>query len=159
MSELSTRTLDFLREIQRRVDADFAEPSLGYPGLTFITYAEWVADPAESVPGAPLPVHPDEAWSPDDDSEERPVCVAGGHSFPVSLHSGAAHALVAVASALQDDVMDHLNRPWPELVNPAVVLQPHIDERGEAVWASDDSSVRCPIGELQSTFGAPGRIK
>ena len=60
---------------------------------------------------------------------------------------------------MQDDAMDHLNRPWPELVSPAVVLQPRIDERGEAVWASDDGSVQCPVGQLQSTFGVPGLLR
>lgn len=152
MSELSPRTVELLREVRRRVDADFAESALGYSGLTFITYAEWLA-------GTP-PVHPDDAPPVDDDFHDDPVCVAGGHSFRVSLRSGVAGAIVAVASALQDDVMDHLNRPWPELVSPAVVvLQPRIDERGEAVWASEDGSVRCPVGELQSTFGVPGLLK
>ena len=142
MNELSARAMDLLQEIRRRVDADFAEPSLGYPGLTFISYSEWTAD------------------SDHHDCDDTPVCVAGGHSFPVSLRSGVEEAVVTIVSALQDDVMDQLNRPWPELAGPAVVvLQPRIDDRGVAVWASNDGSVRCPVGELQSTFGVPGLLK
>ena len=134
--------MDLLQEIRRRVDADFAEPSLGYPGLTFITHSEWMAD------------------SDNDDCDDTPVCVAGGHSFPVSLRSGIEEAVVAVVSTLQDDVMDHLNRPWPELDGPAViVLQPRIDDHGAAVWASDDGSVRCPVGELQPRFGTRGLLR
>jgi hypothetical protein len=159
VSELSARTMDLLQEIRRRVDADFAESSPGYSGLTFMTYAAWVANSAPGGLAGTSPVHPGEAPPVHHDSDDDPVCVAGGHSFPVSLRSGIAEAVVAVASALQDDAMDHLNRPWPELVSPAVVLQPRIDERGEAVWASDDGSVRCPVGQLQSTFGVPGLLK
>jgi hypothetical protein len=159
VSELSVGTIGLLQEIRRRVDADFAESSPGYSGLTFITYAAWVSASPQDVLAGASPVHPDEAPPVDDDSDDDPVCVAGGHSFPVSLRSGVEEAAVAVASALQDDAMDHLNRPWPELVSPAVVLQPRLDERGEAIWASDDGSVRCPVGQLRSAFGAPGLLR
>ena len=57
---------------------------------------------------------------------------------------------------IQDDVMDELGRPWPELVDDhdtfVSVLVPGLLAEGGAVW-SDGRGHQCAIGELRSSFG------
>lgn len=140
-----------LDEVRRLIAADF-EGTPDYPGLELTTYRAWTHD-AVGAPSAE-----DSAPSDLDD----PVCVSGGRSFPVSLRGGMSQALVTVADALVDDVMDRLNRPWPTVVLPdgaAVVLEPQVDEHGQAVWTSSDGTVRCPVGHLQLSFGSVGALR
>jgi hypothetical protein len=132
--------------IRARIDRDFADPALDVPSITFTSYPEWVASSAVSTSPS------DQPWPPVADL----VCVCGGHSFPFNLDDGVETAVAHIASALQDDAMDHLNRPWPRVGVDQVVLEPRVDEQGLAVWASRDGSVACPVGYLSSTFGAVG---
>jgi len=94
---------ELLEHIRQRIDRDFGGPRLGHPGVSFIRYAEWIRTTGTKPPvGDSADIDPDE-----------PVCVAGGRSFPISMTDGVEAAVVTVASALQDDVMDRLGRPWP----------------------------------------------
>lgn len=153
LNSLPSHVVDQLHEMRRRIDRDFADPRLDYPGITFLSYREWISDSGEGTSG----VQRTDLAS--EENQDDPVCVVGGRSFPVSLREGLPSALVAVVSALQDEVMDRLNRPWPQVITPAVVLEPVLDEEGVAVWASRDRSLRCSIGYLTSTFGAVGALR
>jgi hypothetical protein len=83
------------------------------------------------------------------------VVISGGRSFLIDL-TDPARAEVEAASALADDVMDELNRPWPELVTGGV-LETQVDELGVAVW-SHPSGIACPVGYLQQALGSAGLI-
>ncbi len=78
-----------------------------------------------------------------------------GHWFRVAAPE-PAQALCDIMFQLQDDVMDELGRPWPEVTDDdgahLAVLTPSLGEGGFAEW-SDGKGTRCPIGELSSTFG------
>jgi len=136
----------WLERIRQRIDRDLGDPRLGHPGISFIRYAEWIRSTGTRLPAGDIR----------DADPDEPVCVAGGRSFPVSLRDGVEAAVVDVASALQDDVMDRLGRPWP-FVNlgelGGAVLEPELDGWGMAVWASK-RGIACPVGYLQSTLGA-----
>jgi hypothetical protein len=88
-------------------------------------------------------------------SDTEWVVISGGRSFLVDL-ADPARAEAKAASALADDVMDDLNRPWPELATGGV-LQTSVDELGIAVWA-DPSGLTCPVGYLQQTLGTAGLL-
>ncbi len=130
--------------IARRIDADFARPELGQRGIAFIGYREWMQE-LSGEPGA--------------DGDDDLVCVAGGRSFPVSLSRGVEHAIATVAAALQDEVMDHLHRPWPQVGAARLVLEPRLDDAGLAVWSSADGALRCPVGSLTAFLGRLDQVR
>jgi hypothetical protein len=77
-----------------------------------------------------------------------------GHTFRLVVGDGGAGLAVAAAGILQDDVMDELGAPWPEVAAPGggtTVLEPAVSASGVAEWRG--TAVRCPIGALQRTFG------
>jgi len=111
---------ELLERIRQRIDRDFGDPRLGHPGVSLVRYAEWIRSTGTRPPSGDINIDPDE-----------PVCVAGGRSFPVSLRDGVEAAVVDVASALQDDVIDRLGRPWPEVNvggQAGAVLEPELDD-------------------------------
>lgn len=128
-----------LAAIACRVDADF-EPALHRGGVRFLTYDEW------------LTARPHDTSSTIQGTADELVCVFGGRSFVVSLTGGAEAAIATIAGALQDEVMDETNSPWPWVASRGVVLEPHVDECGLAVWSSPDGAVRCPVGYLKTAL-------
>ena len=80
--------------------------------------------------------------------------VTDTHSFRAAVGDDPAALAVAVASVLQDDVMDELGAPWPEVPlaggSETCVLEPELHE-DLAVWRGGGH--RCPIGQLNRTFG------
>ena len=89
-------------------------------------------------------------------TEPEVLGVTQTHSFRLSVGTGAGELAVRAASVLQDDVMDELVAPWPEVTGPGldrtVVLQPAVDDKGDGRW--EGSGLTCAIGELHQTFGA-----
>lgn len=61
--------------------------------------------------------------------------------------------VMAVASIVQDRVMDELNAPWPFVDGPQGprVLQPATGPNGEACWAADGRAV-VAIGSLRDVL-------
>jgi hypothetical protein len=121
---------------------DFALRTRAGIEIRAIPAAEW----DQHVP----PVEPSDPYS---DTEW--VVMSGGRSFLVDL-ADPARAEAEAASALADDVMDDLNRPWPALATGGV-LQASVDELGIAVWAHP-SGLTCPVGYLQQALGAAGLL-
>jgi len=77
------------------------------------------------------------------------------HTFRLVVGDGGAALAVAAAGILQDDVMDELGAPWPQVVAPGdgtTVLQPAVSASGVGEWRG--AGVRCPIGMLQETYGS-----
>ncbi|HEX8497262.1 MAG TPA: hypothetical protein VF661_08720 [Actinomycetales bacterium] len=124
-----------LDRLGRRIDDDFGPA--GLPPVRFLDQQDWDTE---------VPSIVQVEQEPTADATDV-VCVCGGRSFLVHLHHGLESAVAAVASALQDDVMDQLNRPWPVAAGGAV-LQPAVDRSGLAVWATADGVLRCPVGYL-----------
>ena len=148
----SQRRADVLSRLSHHVYADFSQPGLDFPGITFITYQEWMSDTSPGIAGAGRSL----------DIIDDPVCVSEGHSFLVPLRNGFSQALSGIASALADDVMDRLNSPWPVIRRRngvTVVLEPQVDGAGVVVWASSDGEVLCPVGYLYSTLGIAGVLQ
>ena len=80
--------------------------------------------------------------------------ITGNHTFRLVVGATGADLSVDAASILQDDVMDALGRPWPEVAVPGggtTVLEPAVSPSGMAEWRG--TSLRCPIGALQQTYG------
>ena len=81
--------------------------------------------------------------------------VTDTHSFRLTVGDDPAELAVRAASVLQDDVMDDLGAPWPQVVegvaDSPVVLVPVVSEDGDGRWEGGRFS--CPIGELHQTFG------
>jgi hypothetical protein len=80
------------------------------------------------------------------------------HTFRLVVGDGGAALAVAAAGVLQDDVMDELGAPWPEVALPGggtTVLEPAVSASGVAEWQG--MAVRCPIGALQRTYGSARR--
>ena len=81
--------------------------------------------------------------------------ITGNHTFRLVVGETGADLSVDAASILQDDVMDALGRPWPEVAVPGggtTVLEPAVSASGVAEWRG--TSVRCPIGALLRTYGS-----
>ena len=87
---------DRLALVQQRIERDFAEPRLRFPGLEFRPVDKWAQ---VHPPVDPFPIGAEEI---DDDY----VCISGGHSFRVGSDLGDEEVTVEVASQLQDDPMD-----------------------------------------------------
>jgi hypothetical protein len=137
---------DHLVLVQQRIERDFAEPRLRFPGLEFHPVAEW--DQVHP------PVGPSSTGAEEIDDDY--VCTSGGHAFRVSSDLDDEEIAVEVASRLQDDVMDRLGALWPSLVVPegiVAVLEPRLSAEGVAVWATK-AGYRCPVGRVQAVFGA-----
>jgi hypothetical protein len=145
-------SVEDLSRLVRRIESDFAEPRLQFPGIAFRPVSEWneVHPPAGPEPGG----------EPDADDGDL-VAISGGHSFRVDGDLDAEQAAVEVASRLQDDAIDQLGAPWPTLVLPdgrEVVLEPELSPHRVAVWTTR-TGYSCPVGELQAVFGALHMIK
>jgi hypothetical protein len=126
----------------RRIESDFADPRLEFPGIAFRPVEEW------------------DGGQRDEDSGDL-VAISGGHSFRVSGDFGDEEAAVEIADRLQDDVIDRLGAPWPTLVLPdgrEAVLEPRLSADGLAVWTTK-AGYSCPVGALQTVFGALNLIK
>jgi hypothetical protein len=75
------------------------------------------------------------------------------HSFRLTVGDDPAALAVRAASVLQDDVMDDLGAPWPQVVageDTLVVLEPVVSEHGDGRWAGGGLS--CAIGALHQCF-------
>jgi hypothetical protein len=141
-----------LSRLVSRIESDFADPRLQFPGVGFRPVSEW----NEVHP----PAGPEPAGEPDGDEGDL-VAISGGHSFRVDGDLDEEQAAVEVASRLQDDAIDRLGAPWPTLVLPGgreAVLEPRLSSDGAGVWATK-AGYRCPIGQLQAVFGALHLIK
>jgi len=141
---------DRLTLVQQRIERDFTEPRLHFPGLEFRPVDDWAQ------------VHPpvDPSLIGAEEIDDDFVCISGGHSFRVSSDLGDEEITVEVASQLQDDAMDRWGALWPSLIVPegiTAVLEPRVSAEGVAVWATK-AGYRCPIGRLQAVFGALGMI-
>lgn len=79
----------------------------------------------------------------------------GTHTVRLTAPDAAA-LLVALANAVQDDIIDLQGRPWPEVGADAgfaaAVLTPTRSDSGQAIW-SDGGRQQAPIGNLDA-FGA-----
>jgi hypothetical protein len=86
------------------------------------------------------------------------ICVCGGHEFPLDVEA-VEPACAEAASRLQDDAMDELNRPWPELVTSGGeylgVLTPAEPGPGVAVWQLKGEAF-CAVGHLHRAVEAAG---
>ena len=47
----SQRRADVLSRLSRHVYADFSQSGLDFPGITFITYQEWMSDTSPGIAG------------------------------------------------------------------------------------------------------------
>lgn len=133
--------------ICQRIERDFSEPRLEFPGVSLLQASEWSR------------VHPPVAPHPVDAADELDtdlVSISGGHSFRVDGRLGDEEIAVDITSRLQDDAIDRLGAPWPCLAVPAMayaVLEPRLTSEGVAVWSAK-AGYCCPIGQLQAVFGA-----
>ncbi|MGW7682905.1 hypothetical protein ACWGID_19360 [Kribbella sp. NPDC054772] len=99
----------------------------------------------------------DPSWS--HSAGDDVILVCGGHEFPVDVEDVEA-ACAFAADRLQDDAMDELNRPWPELIGPggeylgvlAVLTDPG---PGVATWALRGQPF-CAVGHLLRSVQAAG---
>lgn len=77
------------------------------------------------------------------------------HSFRLTVGNDPAELAVRAASVLQDDVMDELGAPWPQVVagadRPLVVLEPVVSDDGDGRW--EGGGLSCSIGALHQSFG------
>jgi hypothetical protein len=129
--------LDFL---QARVRADFVGTVAAAVTLRF--------DPAFSNrPGNAAP------------GPDHLVATAGGHTFSIDLKHGVEDAASRIASGLQDDVMDDLGRPWPELIRPDGQPLGVLEPGGDAIacW-SLRATPFCAIGHLHAAVKAAGLV-
>jgi hypothetical protein len=139
-------------KLVRRIEGDFAEPRLQFPGIEFRPVAEW--DDVHP-PAGPAPI-----GEPDGDEGDL-VAISGGHSFRLDGDLDDEQAAVEVASRLQDDAIDQLGAPWPTLVlsgGREAVLEPRLSPDGVGVWTTK-AGYSCPVGRLQAVFGALHMIK
>ena len=120
--------------VAERLNADFA--GTGVQEVEFVTDPSWTGTPGDDV-----------------------ILVAGGHEFPVDPSGGAEYACGDAAYRLQDDAMDELNRPWPELINSSGdsvgVLAIPAEVRGVAVWELSGEPF-CAVGHLHRAVAAVG---
>jgi hypothetical protein len=87
-------------------------------------------------------------------AEDEVLGVTDTHSFRLAVGDDAAELAVRAAAVLQDDVMDDLGAPWPEVGasgESSVVLEPVVGETGVGEWKGD--RLTCLIGELHQVFG------
>ena len=87
-------------------------------------------------------------------SELEVLGVTDTHTFRLTVGANPAELAARAASILQDDVMDELGAPWPELTDPltsSTLLEPVARDDSEGTW--EGNGLRCRIGELQQTFG------
>jgi hypothetical protein len=136
---------DRLTAVRLRIERDFAEPRLEFPGLAFRSARGWRR-------AHPFP--PELGPAPDDRATDL-VCVSGGHAFSVDGELGEEELAVFVAGTVQDDAMDQVWTPWPAVELPdgrTAVLEPRLSPSGIGVWTTA-AGYSCPIGTLLATFG------
>jgi len=150
-AERLVAAMDF---IASRVRADFdavAGPPFG-DLLTLRIDPTWVTDGAwpSDRPAGDSP-RPDDVIA---------VLFGGRHEFPAGLEEGAEYACHLVADRMQDNVIDELGRPWPELHDPTGgfvgVLEPRY-ERALACWALRGQPL-CAVGQLAPGVAAAGLV-
>ena len=133
--------------LTRRVEADFEEITA-------------------TLPGRPLVMRPDLAWADDSrvpgttpgPEDVIAVLFDGQHEFPAGLEDGVEYACFVVADRMQDDVIDMLGRPWPELFAPSGESMGVLDPRyagGLALWTLRGEAL-CAIGQLVGAVAAAG---
>ena len=87
--------------------------------------------------------------------EPEVLGVTDTHSFRLSVGPHPGDLAVRAASVVQDDAMDELGAPWPQIVpeygGPTTVLEPVVAEDGSGWW--EGGGLTCPIGELRRRFG------
>lgn len=74
------------------------------------------------------------------------------------MERGLEAACAAVMSGVQDEVIDALGRPWPEVIGPAGpvgVLDVGFEPSGLAHWRLRNEPV-CPVGGLRAACVAFG---
>jgi hypothetical protein len=78
------------------------------------------------------------------------IVKAGGHRFSAGLSYGVEAACAHAADQLQNDVMDDLNRPWPQVTigSHTGVLEAALEPFGIAHWRLGEQPV-CAIGHLR----------
>jgi hypothetical protein len=138
--------------IVERITADFGEVTGHRPDLV-----QFRNDPGWATDGVLPP-----GRSPGDPARPEDVIVRllGGRSeFPADLDEGGEHACWLVASRLQDDVIDALGRPWPELRDGEGsvlgIAEPQLEPVMLAHWAVRGDPL-CAIGHLHMALGAAG---
>lgn len=93
-----------------------------------------------------------------EDGEVVGTAFGGEHDFPVHLDEGAETACFLTADQMQDGVIDRLNRPWPELLDPdgefVGVLQ-LAEVGGVACWVLRGVPY-CAVGQLAGAVPAAG---
>jgi hypothetical protein len=86
------------------------------------------------------------------------IVVCGGHEFPLGLESGIEVACADATNALQDDVMDLIGRPWPELLdadsNYVDVASPA--SAGQVAYWQVKGEPFCAVGQLHEAVRAAG---
>lgn len=136
-------TAEDLRSALRSIVADVSRVSVPLPALSLF----------DACSGAGAGRDVDELMrSTRADTPPDPWGRFGTHTFRLTA-SSLEELLVAVAAAVQDDVMDELGRPWPEVTGSggafSGVLTPSMDEAGRAVW-SDGKGTVVRVGNLGS---------
>jgi hypothetical protein len=120
----------------------------GLPRITFRFDATWATEAAEAMSVA----------AGSDPQPDDVIVVCGGHEFTLGLESGVEIACADAADALQDDVIDLLGRPWPELCTAdgtyVGVLSP-TSTGGIAIWRLTNEPF-CAVGQLHDAVGASG---
>lgn len=79
----------------------------------------------------------------------------GGSWTTLPVEQGAAAVTTAIASAVQDHVIDQMHRPWPELVDSdgrSAVLDVRSD--GDRAWWVGTRFQRAPVGDLEAAARA-----
>lgn len=138
--------IDNIESVLRAVSADLAHVGVDLPPLSMLdrSTGQLVGCPNLDLPTSALePPEPHEILV---QFGEHWFRVAGGLTWP--------ELTAAVASRLQDDVVDLLGRGWPELTvrgRFAGILEPSVSGP-LAVWASA-SGFSCPVGTLFDSFG------
>lgn len=101
--------------------------------------------------GASLPALAGSALDPPEANEF--LVQFGTHWFRYLSEGTEASLAAGVLSQIQDDIIDELGRPWPELTienRYAGILEP--SPSGVGIWTAA-TGYSCPIGALGAAFG------
>lgn len=135
-----------LRSLLDVLQRDLQHVSAPQPGLTILDRETGL------TAGAANPSLPAVVSEPAEPGEL--VVGFGRRWFRVTGAAARGQQAAEVMSRLQDDVIDSLGRPWPELTvtgSFSGVLEP-VEIEGQAVWRSA-TGFACPLGQLYPVFG------